>query len=303
MDKDTTLSFCVNSDLAEKFNISLMLNKDNSNEVISKLMIEYVSDSFSKASKAFNTQQPIKSNYLSEEDSNYAKANRKIPTWARKPHQNNHKIIKAFFELESELGFVTVEALAERCSNLQEYQNTFTNDFKGNFTQMKTDASNSHGKVFVVNDDIVEIWHEVEAVLMKNKYFFTSNFEGELGMNKISNEMVEIAYKVAKKVYSGELTKSEGKQEIANISGMSAGSAQDYITDFLAMMSGNEYHRTISNYGTSYFIENIKKDFGENAFLLALEATEKHIKYYNSLGYSKQPTKEDIVKKFRKSMQ
>jgi len=120
-------------------------------------------------------------------------------------------------------------------------------------------------------------------------------------MTKITNEMVEIAYDYAKKVYSNELTRNEGKLEVAKVSGMNAGSAQDFITDFLAMMEGREYHRTMSNYGTTYFLKNIKKDFGDESFLLALEATEKHIKYYNSLGYGQLKAKEEIVKGLRSS--
>ena len=298
MEKEIALSFNVDSDLAEKFELALMLNKEKSCDVITRLLIQYVSDSFSKASKAFTVQTTVRSNYLVDEDINYAKANRKIPTWARKPQQNNHRIIKAFFEIEEEMGLVTVEALAERCSNPTDFPDTFSSDFKGNFAQMKTDASNSHGKVFVVNDDIVEIWDEIKKVLMENKHLFT-NAAGGSGMTKITKEMTGIAYDYAKEVYSGELTRNEGKLEIAKVTGMNAGSAQDYITDFLAMMEGKEYHRTMSNYGTTYFIENIRKDFGEKAFQLALEATEKHIKYYNSLGYGQLKIKEEIVKGFR----
>lgn len=118
-------------------------------------------------------------------------------------------------------------------------------------------------------------------------------------MIKITKEMIGIAYNYAKKVCSGELTRSEGKFEIAKVIGMNVASAQDYITDFLAMMEGKVYHRTMSTNGTRYFIENIRKDFGEKAFQLALEATEKHIKYYNSLGNGQLKAKEEIVKGFR----
>ncbi|WP_449536294.1 hypothetical protein [Ferdinandcohnia sp. Marseille-Q9671] len=119
---------------------------------------------------------------------------------------------------------------------------------------------------------------------------------------KITKEMIEIAYNFAKKVYFGELTRTEGKQKISTFTGMNAGSAQDYITDFLAMMSGQEYHRTMSNFGTEYYLENIRKDFGNQAFMLALEATEKHIKYYNALGYGQLKEKEKIVRKFKETI-
>ncbi|MBS4193212.1 hypothetical protein KHA94_24270 [Bacillus sp. FJAT-49705] len=53
---------------------------------------------------------------------------------------------------------------------------------------------------------------------------------------KITNEMVASAYKYAKKVYFGEMTRQASKIAVSKASGMNEGSAQDYITDFLAMM-------------------------------------------------------------------
>lgn len=299
MEKEKILSFNLNTDLAEKFDLALMLNKEELNDVIMRFIMQYVADSFSKVSKMYSVQAVVDSNYNTEKDSNYAKANRKIPLWAQKPNQNNHKIIKAFFELEEEKEFVTLEDLNKRCSNQSEFPDTFVSDFRGNFAQMRTDASNSHGKVFIVNDGNINIWDEVKDVMMENKNLFMNSSAGDSKIGEITNEMVSTAYEYAKKVYSGELTRNEGKFEIAKISGINPGSAQDLITDFLAMMEGSVYHRTMNNYATSYFIENIKKDFGEKSFQLALEATEKHIMYYNSLGYGKLKAKEDIVKKFR----
>jgi len=121
MGNEKILSCSIDNELVEKFELALLLNKEDSNEVLSKLIIQYISDSFSKAAKSVSSQQTIKTNYLIEEDNNYAKANRKIPTWARKPQQNNHKIIKAFFELKEELEFVTVEALSDRCNDYENY--------------------------------------------------------------------------------------------------------------------------------------------------------------------------------------
>ena len=56
------------------------------------------------------------------------------------------------------------------------------------------------------------------------------------------------AYEVAKKVYSGQLTRSEGKVEINTGTGMNEGSAQAFITIFLAMMHGEKYKRAFNTY-------------------------------------------------------
>lgn len=123
--------------------------------------------------------------------------------------------------------------------------------------------------------------------------------EKERVTTKKTNDMIAIAYQYAKKVYFGELTLQEGKVAIARVSGMNEGSAQDYITDFLAMMEGKEYQRVISNFGTAFYLENIRKDFGEEAFKKAIEATEKHITYYNQLGYGLLKQKEKLVNRYK----
>lgn len=45
-------------------------------------------------------------------------------------------------------------------------------------------------------------------------------------------EMSKGAYEIAKKVYSGKLTRNEGKVEINKVTGMHEGSALAFITIF-----------------------------------------------------------------------
>lgn len=77
--------------------------------------------------------------------------------------------------------------------------------------------------------------------------------------------------------------------------GMNAGSAGDYITDFLAMMNGDKYTRTLNEYSTRYFIEHIREDYGETAFRKALSACKKHAEYYTTLGHGRLAYVERIV--------
>ncbi|MCH4826374.1 hypothetical protein [Planococcus halocryophilus] len=101
---------------------------------------------------------------------------------------------------------------------------------------------------------------------------------------KITMTMTKEAYKVAIKVYSRQLTRTEGKIEINRLSGMNEGSAQAFITIFLAMMDGEEYKRAFNNDTNKFLLENIRKDFGERYYLNALNAVQKHINYYATLG-------------------
>lgn len=116
---------------------------------------------------------------------------------------------------------------------------------------------------------------------------------------KISNEMVEQAYLLAKKVYNHEAPRNDAKFQINSASGMEPGSAQDYITVFLAMLDGQEYRRTINTYATKYYLENIKKDFGIETLKKALNAVDKHVKYYKTLGKGSLKSIENILKEFK----
>lgn len=101
---------------------------------------------------------------------------------------------------------------------------------------------------------------------------------------KITIEMSKGAYEIAKKVYSGQITRTEGKIEINRITGMSEGSAQAFITIFLAMLNGEEYKRAFNNETNKFLLESIKQDFGQQSYKNAVNAVQKHIKYYSTLG-------------------
>lgn len=101
---------------------------------------------------------------------------------------------------------------------------------------------------------------------------------------KITMKMSKDAYEIAKKVYSEQLTRKEGKIEINKATGMNEGSAQAFITIFLAMMNGEEYKRAFNNDTNKFLLESIRKDYGEDSFKSALDAAQKHIEYYSTLG-------------------
>ena len=97
-------------------------------------------------------------------------------------------------------------------------------------------------------------------------------------------EMSKGAYERTAIRLTGRSTRSEGKIEINKVSGMSEGSAQAFITIFLAMMDGEEYKRAFNNDTNKFLLESIRNDFGESFFEKALNAVQKHIDYYSTLG-------------------
>nr|WP_154982817.1 hypothetical protein [Paenibacillus xylanexedens] len=116
---------------------------------------------------------------------------------------------------------------------------------------------------------------------------------------KITLEMSGVAYEIAKKVYSGQITRTEGKMEIHKTTGMNEGSAQAFITIFLAMMSGEVYKRAFNNETNRLLFENIKRDFGKEYFIKALDASQRHVNYYSTLGRGNLSGLQSIINEMR----
>lgn len=110
------------------------------------------------------------------------------------------------------------------------------------------------------------------------------NKMGDASMNRITMEMSQGAYEIAKKVYLSQITRSEGKLEINRVTGMNEGSANALITILLAMINREVYKRAFNKETNKFLLKSIRQDFGENAYNNALNAVQKHIDYYSTLG-------------------
>ncbi|WP_240377937.1 hypothetical protein [Bacillus piscicola] len=117
---------------------------------------------------------------------------------------------------------------------------------------------------------------------------------------KITIEMSKEAYEIAKKVYSGQMTKNEGKIEINRCTGMNEGSAAAFITIFLSMMNGEVYKRAFNNDTNKLLFESIRRDYGQKYLENALNAAQKHIDYYSTFGNGKLVGLQKIVNQMRK---
>ena len=114
---------------------------------------------------------------------------------------------------------------------------------------------------------------------------------------EITNEQIHAAYSQAKRLYAKEISATAAKDNVVNMTGMSEGSASGYINTFIKIMEGAGYTRTINAYGTDYYLENIKKDFGNDALLTAISSVKKHLEYYEGVGKSSQPKIHAILDK------
>lgn len=97
----------------------------------------------------------------------------------------------------------------------------------------------------------------------------------------ITNHMIQTSYEYAKKLYHKEIQQSQALNKIVEMSGMVRGSALAYINNFGKMMIGEEYHRTMNEDATDFFLSNIYKDYGEDKLRLALWSVKLHVKYYS----------------------
>lgn len=106
----------------------------------------------------------------------YGKALQRMPMWALKPNQYNHKIIKAYFMSVDIAGEATLIRMERLCSD-KERPELYVPTFRNNYAQMKLDGPKSHGKVFEDDGERVWIWDGAEEILMKYKDSFYAGEE------------------------------------------------------------------------------------------------------------------------------
>ena len=167
------VTFTVDSDVYEKFNIALNLSGESSDEAANSCLRWYIAQAFGNASKEYSPKA------AKQTDANrdfYGKALQRIPMWALKPNQYNHKIIRAYFmaiDIAQEATLLMMERL---CSD-KERPDLYVPTFRNNYSQMKLDGPKSHGKVFEDDGDRVWIWDEVEETLTQYKSSFYAGGE------------------------------------------------------------------------------------------------------------------------------
>ncbi len=193
------ITFQLPDALADQFRIALELTGEPADAVAERFIRQYLAQTFQSAADSYQDTAaarpttppppPISTpphysvpprkgtpdharsprpNYWNE----WGKAITRIPRWARNPQQNNHKILKAWLELQREMGKVTLDALRARCSNPTAYPSTYVPHFDSNYAQMKFDTGNSHGKVFEEQNGFVEIWDNIQDILMHYRDYF-----------------------------------------------------------------------------------------------------------------------------------
>ena len=158
------IKFLIDFDVYEKLQIALHLSGDDESIMLENCIKSYIAKVFGAVSQEFTSANTVKQ--FTDDKSYYGKAIQRIPLWSLKPNQYNHKIIKAFFEIEKKVGKVSLTEMEQICSN-KECSELYVPTFRNNYAQMKIDGPKSHGKVFEDDGEHVWIWKEVETELRK----------------------------------------------------------------------------------------------------------------------------------------
>lgn len=116
-------------------------------------------------------------------------------------------------------------------------------------------------------------------------------------MRKTTNEQIQKAFEIGKKVHLNEMSVSDGANELAN-SGMKRNSGLDYIYAYSKLIEGRLYTRTINAYATDYYLDRIYKENGEIGLKNALLALTQHIEYYEDTSGASVKKGRKIYEKF-----
>lgn len=116
----------------------------------------------------------------------------------------------------------------------------------------------------------------------------------------ITPDMVRKAYKVARRVYTQEIARQAGIDDLVMRVKYNRSSAADAIDNYRCMRSGDRYERKNNLFTVRHYLEMIHKDDGLQALGKALDAVEKHLDYYESVSTGgPQPGQRNLLKEFR----
>lgn len=167
---DIEVKILINKDIYDIFQIVLRRSNHNEKDIIENYMLAYMSKQMEQM-KSENKNEIFVPKTLFSNTNYHGKANDRIPLWAHKPNQYNHKIIKAYFKLLASSSDVTIYNMELLCSD-ENTPEMYVPKFKENYASMKYDGAKSHGKVFEDDGRNVKIWSEVESTLLKYKTYF-----------------------------------------------------------------------------------------------------------------------------------
>lgn len=102
--------------------------------------------------------------------------------------------------------------------------------------------------------------------------------------NKIGAKEAVASYHQAVRVWNNKTSEADARSILVENFGMNPASASDMIRNFVQLMKGEVYHRTLSELVTRIYFDNIVIDFGLEYLRNAINATVAHATYYEALS-------------------
>lgn len=118
-------------------------------------------------------------------------------------------------------------------------------------------------------------------------------------MGKITYEIVEKAYEVAKDFFLKNITLKQAV-EILSKNGMNENSALDYIYNYSNLIQGKLFTRTTNTYGTEYYLKKIYEENGQTGLQNALLSLSQHIDYYEEKSGASVKLRRNIYNEYLK---
>lgn len=101
---------------------------------------------------------------------------------------------------------------------------------------------------------------------------------------ELSQEILEKVFQVARQVDRGDLTLTQGRDDLVRAYGFNANSANMTIRSLRHMLNGERYRRALTLDATDYFLVRIREEYGAHGLQKALEGLSAHIDYRHSTG-------------------
>lgn len=163
------ITFTINDDLYRRFAAACILSGKDQSMIICEKIEEFASSTFANEVSGLHVTTPKVEQAFDAK----SKVLTRIPLWAKRPEQHNHKILQAFFATESE-GMTTRDRMREFF--IQAASGTGW-QFDNNFASMRTNEGNSHGRVFACFNDIVTLTEEASGIAYKYRDHFVAGVE------------------------------------------------------------------------------------------------------------------------------
>ena len=165
MDIKITLS----EELYRRFSAACVLAGQDQSDVLHAKIEEFISTTFSNELSTLNvpSQSPV------QPLNTQSKVLTRIPLWAKRPDQHNHKILRTFFVIERD-GMTTRDRMKDFFIE-SGYGSAW--QFENNFNSMRTNEGNSHGQVFACVNDLVTLSEEASSIAYKYREYFIAGVD------------------------------------------------------------------------------------------------------------------------------